>query len=216
MPLNPPQLTRRQRNTALGMLLGVVVVSALATVLFRGTPAPAIASFAQCAQAGYVVSDTNPPACSDGRHAFVGPATAAADASSAPGQSLPFELMVEGNSGGNYPQRQELIVSQSDWERYWKQVHAGLHSTPPILPVDFSASNVVALSNGQTPTTGYNLKITSITSSANGSVVDYTLTVPTITCKVAVTPSDRYFIARTPKLTPPVSFRLTTTYHRCD
>ena len=197
------------------MLIGVIVVSAVASLLFRGTPAAPIRSFAECAQAGYVVSDTNPPACSDGHHAFVGPAEATADASPPPGQTVPFELMVEGNSGGNYPQRQEVITSGLDWQQYWVQVHAGLHSLPPILPVDFTQSNIVALSDGRQTTNGYNLKITGITSSAAGSVVEYTLTVPTITCTVANTPTNPYYIAKTPTLTAPVSFRLTTEYHDC-
>jgi hypothetical protein len=190
------------------------VVSALASWAFRGRMAPPITSFAQCTQAGYIVTDTNPPACSDGHRAFLG------DAITTPtepaGQTLPFELMVEGDSGGNYPKRQEVITTQAAWQQYWDQVHSGLPSIPPILPVDFNSSDIVSLSSGRELTNGYGLKVTGVIASSAGTTVDATLTVPTVTCPVANTATNRYFIAKTPKLTQPVSFRISLEYHRCQ
>ena len=214
MPIKLPKLTHREQKIAGGLLATVIVVTVVASFLFRGTPAAPIASFAQCAQAGFVVSDTNPPACSDGHRSFVGPA--APVKSLAPGTTLPFELMVEGDSGGNYPAGQQVISSQSAWQHYWVQVHSGLRSIPPILPVDFNTSDIIALSSGREVTNGYNLKVTAVMGSATGTAVDVTFTIPTISCKVANTSSNRYFIAKTQKLTQPVSFRITTEYHKCN
>src|SRR6185437_10225477 len=90
VPIKLPKLTHREQKIAGGLLATVIVVTVVASFLFRGTPASPIASFAQCAQAGFVVSDTYPPACSDGHHSFVGPA--APVKSLAPGTTLPFEL----------------------------------------------------------------------------------------------------------------------------
>lgn len=214
MAVTLPTLSRRQQILAGSAVLGLVVVTTLASWAFHGRMAPAITSFARCAQAGYIVSGTNPPTCNDGHQAFLG-ATVPTPSEQPPGQTLPFELMVEGDSGGNYPKRQEVITTESDWQRYWSQVHAGLAQIPPLLSVDFRASNVVALSSGRELTNGYGLKVTGVTASAAGTIVDATLTVPTITCAVANTATNRYFIAKTPKLTSPVSFRISTEYHHC-
>jgi hypothetical protein len=130
--------------------------------------------------------------------------------------TAPFELLVEGDSGGQYPKRQEVITSQSDWVRYWDQVHAGLRSIPPILPVDFTSSNVLALSEGPQSTSGYNLEIHSVETSAAGTVVDVAETTPGPTCRVTDSFTNRYFIARTGKLPEPVSFRITTQQHTCQ
>ncbi len=193
---------------------GLALILALSAWAFNPRATTLIDSYASCAAAGYPVQDSDPPACSDGRHTFVGPAaTVAPPAPMAANQN--FEILVEGDSGGSYPKAQEVIAGPTGWARYWGRVHAGLASLPPILPVDFTTSGVVALSEGRQLTTGYNLKVTSITTTSAGTTVYVTESIPTITCTVAQTATNRYFIARTPVLPEPVSFRITTEHRHC-
>jgi hypothetical protein len=140
----------------------------LGLLLFKPKLTTPIDSYATCATAGYPVSETSPPTCSDGHHTYRGGDTAKSTPADAL-ESVPFEILVDGDSGGKYPQTHEIITSGTGWERYWAKIHSGLTTLPPILPVDFSQSDVIALSEGQQPTTGYNLKITSITTSNSGS-----------------------------------------------
>jgi hypothetical protein len=200
-------------------MLMAVSTAALATILglwlaSRAAPPPAIASYAQCAEAGYPVTASYPASCSDGHHTWVGPGTAPASPPLA-ATAQPFDILVTGDSGGTYPQRQETITTAADWQHYWRTVHAGLASTPPLLPVDFTVNQVLALSEGRQATDGYNLKITAVTTSPAGTIVDVTESIPTVTCQVKSTPTNRYFIARTTKLPPPVTFRITTDRRHC-
>jgi hypothetical protein len=129
---------------------------------------------------------------------------------------VPYELLVDGDTKASTPAHgQEFINSQSQWQAYWREVHAGLATLPPLIPVDFSHSSVAAVSLGQQATSGFGLKISNITVSAAGTVIDLTESAPTITCAVAQTITNRYVIVRTSKLTEPVSFRLTTEQRHC-
>lgn len=205
-----------RRSIVLGITAAWLL--ALGAWMLYAHPTERIDSFARCAEQGYPVSDTEPPTCTAGARTFVGPVTKASPtASSNPsGEALPFDILVDGDSGSAYPNRQEVIVTQQNWERYWREIHAHLPKLPPLLPVDFTKNHVIALSEGQKPTGGYNLKVTSVTSGPKGTVVNVTESVPTITCAVTDAVTNRYFIARTPALTPPVSFRITTDHRRCN
>jgi hypothetical protein len=176
-------VTRPDRRSLL--VVGVVAwLFALGLWVLYATPTELVDSYTKCADEGYPVSDTDPPTCSAGGRTFLGPHSTATPAVSAGdfGVAQPFEILVEGDSGGTYPNRQEVITSQAGWEAYWRSVHAGRSPLPPLLPVDFSKNHVVALSEGQKPTGGYNLKVTSVTSELKGTVVDVTESIPTITC----------------------------------
>lgn len=208
------RLSQHGRTRLLIAGLGAALVIGLGAWLLRGHYTEPIDSYDSCAEAGYPISETSPPTCSDGFHTYRGADPAAATPQAAV-TSVPFELLVDGDSGGTYPKRQEVITSQADWQRYWRNVHASLATLPPLLPVDFKTSTVLALSEGRQPTTGYNLKITSVSTTSAGTIVDVSESIPTITCKVAQVTSNRYFIASTATLAQPVSFRFTTTKHQC-
>jgi hypothetical protein len=195
------------------------VASVAAIVLWAahwglGATAP-VDSFTQCAQAGYPVTETDPPICSAAGHQFVGARTAASPAAEAPAVSQPFDLLVDGDNHGSYPHKQEVISNEADWERYWRTVHAALSAVPPLIPVDFAASSVIALSEGRQPTGGYGLKVQGIMTSDRGTVVDVLEETPAASCHPAATPSDRYLIVRTGHLPEPVTFRITNEQRGC-
>jgi hypothetical protein len=196
------------------VVAGVIVMLGLTAWLLKGRLTEPIDSYAACVKAGYPVMESDPPACAAGGRTFVGPRTSPTPTPEV-GEAQEFQLLVEGDSGGAYPQRQEIITTQTAWQRYWTGVHANIKPAPPILPVDFTTSNVVALSTGQKPTTGYNLKITGIFTTSAGTTVDVTEQAPDGTCMLAQKITNRYLIVRTPKLKEPVSFRTSAQKRSC-
>jgi hypothetical protein len=201
----------------LWLKLSLIFIGAvLLTVIIRAGTTSSIDSYAACIEAGYPVLQTDPPICRDGLHNFTGtplPIPTASGSSTA----VPFELLVDGDTHASIPtHRQDFINSLAQWQAYWREVHAGLATLPPLIPVDFTQSSVVAVSLGQQSTTGFGLKITNITSSEAGTTVDLTESTPTITCSVAQTITNRYVIVRTPKLIGPVSFRITSEKRHCQ
>ncbi|MDB5178507.1 MAG: hypothetical protein JWN01_450 [Patescibacteria group bacterium] len=193
---------------------GLAVMLAGAVWLLRGHPTEPIDSYAACARAGYPIMESEPPACVAKGHTYVGPRGSPVPISE-PGVSQEFQLLVEGDSRGAYPQRQEIITSQAQWERYWAAVHANIKPLPPLLPVDFTTSNVIALSEGPRATGGYNLKVTGIITSPAGTAVDVTEQISGAKCIVTQKVTDRYYIVRTARLPAPISFRASKETRDC-
>jgi PrcB C-terminal len=204
----PPTLRRAL------VLAALLVVALLCTWQFSPRTTTPIDSYASCATAGYPVTDTSPATCSDGTHAFVGPTQAPAP-SEAPVTSLSYQILVDGDPGGTYPRTQQVITTQTDWVKYWSAVHAALPTLPPLLPVDFSQNQVIALNEGPEPTNGYSLSVTSVSDSSSGTTVQVTRTTPVPACHPAQVPSNRYLLVLTPKLTAPVSFDITNIPRNC-
>jgi hypothetical protein len=194
--------------------IAAAVLILLGTWLFESRVIEPVDSYAACVAAGNPVTETYPPLCRAHGQTFTGPGTAPpAPQSSA--VSLPFELLVDGDSLGTYPHRQEVITSADQWQRYWREVHAGLPSTPPILPVDFSHNTVIALSLGRQPTGGANVKVANIMTSTAGTVVDVQESTPGDQCLVTQALTNPYFIVRTGHLPEPVSFRISSQKRNC-
>jgi hypothetical protein len=196
------------------VLVGLIAICSVCLWLFTPRATVAIDSYASCANEGYPVSDTNPPACNDGAHTFVGP-MATPPPSLAPVTVLDYQVLVDGDSKGSYPRTQQVISNQAGWSKYWNAVHAALPSIPPILPVDFSNYSVIAINEGPEATDGYSLAVTSVAAGASGTIVNIMRTVPVTACKVDQQNSNEYLIVETPKLTDPVSFDMTTQPRHC-
>lgn len=203
------------RRRWLRLTLALLAAVAITVVALAGATEP-IDSYAACTQAGYPVLATDPPVCHVGNRTFTGtpvptPALVASK------QSIPFEILVDGDTRSSVPNHhQDVFFTQTDWVAYWHSVHAGLPTVPPLIPVDFATSSVVALSLGAQPTSGYGLKITEISQTEAGTTVDLTESTPTVTCPVLTQITNRYLIVRTPKLLKPVSFRITSQKRHCQ
>ncbi len=196
------------------VLVSLLVIAAAIGWLLKAHPTHPIDSYATCTAAGYPVTETEPPVCRADNRNFIGP-RAGSTHIPAPVTSQPFSLLVHGDSHGNYPDRQEVIRTPADWQGYWRQVHAQFATPPPLLPVDFRPDVVIALSYGPKPTSGYGIKVSGITTSANGTTIDVVQTVPGEGCIVTAAQTNPYFIAKTATLPDPITFRKIVRKHQC-
>lgn len=190
-----------------------VIVFAVA-VLLHGTTTEPLDSFASCADAGYPVTDSNPPVCRNGNYYITGPAPTAITAT-ATVQSEPFDLLVSADSGTDTPRQQVVIHSQADWVSWWGKVHAGL-TLPPLIQVDFATHDVVMIIGGPKETTGYDYKVTAVSVETRANIVDTLESIPTLSCPVTNKRTNRYYIVRTIKLPDPVVFRNTEDSRHCN
>ncbi len=212
---NPPISHRNRRVRRLVAAVGVFATLALLAWALAGRLTEQIDSYVQCAAAGNPITQTDPPTCRDGNLLFIGPASVPADPADVV-QTKPFEILVDGDTGGVYPNKQEVITSAQDWSAYWHRVHASQSTLPPLIPVDFSKSQVFALSEGPKTTDGYVLKVTSVVVNASGTRVNVSQYTPGITCKVKNVRSNRYFVVKTDILPQPVSFNITSQVRVCS
>ncbi|HEY6737191.1 MAG TPA: protease complex subunit PrcB family protein [Candidatus Saccharimonadia bacterium] len=198
------------------LLVWGAMLAAAAALLWLPLPGRVerIASYADCAAAGYPITESNPPVCHGPKRAYVGPE--ADTASSGPALvSQPFTIYVTGDSHSDYPERQLVITNQADWEKFWADVHTAVTPRPPILSVDFNKLDVIAVSAGRQQTDGYSLRVTAVLASPAGSSVNVVKRVPTLSCPVNNTATNPYLIVTTAKLPAPVSFYTNTDPRHC-
>lgn len=206
---------RQRKWLTVSIIIAIIVIIGCWWLYGRGT-ARTISSFAECAEAGYPVTESNPPLCRYGNRTFLGPERPETTPSAAI-SNIDFDILVDGDTHQDIPAHgQAFINTPAEWQAYWRSVHAGLATLPPLIPVDFADTSVVAVSLGAQATSGYGLKITTITADEAGATVNVTETAPTITCTVAQVTTNRYLIVRTAKLTPPVKFRITPDKRHCQ
>jgi hypothetical protein len=204
-------MERRWRWLRLGIVTTTVFI-----LLFLNLPgrlAP-ITSYADCAEAGYPISQTNPPACRIGNRTLLGPRTS--ESTPLPPQTMQtFTMLVQGDTRSDVPASQRIIRDQTTWESFWRTVHRAQNPAPPIITVDFARTDVIALTGGPKPTGGYNLKVSAVLVGSSGATINAIEQVPTITCPVTQAQSNRYFIASTAKLPQAVTFKTDTQRRRC-
>ena len=206
-------LLRRHRGWQLAAAFAFAI--ALACIIRAGATHP-IDSYAACVDAGNPILETEPPICRDGSHSFTGTPHPVAPTETEPMTSVTFDTLVDGDTHGDTPREQHFITSSAEWARYWGDIHESISPKPPILPVDFATSSVVAVNLGQHTTGGYGIKVTSISTGERGSVIDVAETSPGPTCVLTQSITNRYLIVRTQRLTEPVSFRITPETRTCN
>lgn len=203
-----------QSPLLIGLTTTLWLVALVAILILRGNSTEPVDSFASCAQAGYPVTESNPPVCRHGKYYVTGPVQSAGTSANIV-HSEPFDLLVSAETGTDTPRQQVIIRTQADWSSWWGKVHAGL-TTPPLISVDFATHNVVMIIGGPKETTGYGYKVTSVSLGARATIVDTVETIPTLSCPVTSQRTNRYYIVRTAKLTDPVVFRNTEDRRKCD
>jgi hypothetical protein len=192
----------------------IIAISVIAIFLSPHRVA-SINTYSECVEAGYPVIESDSPICRVGSRSFIGPLKPKSAAQPAL-SSVSFDILVNGDTGNSLPTHmQTLIDTQQQWNEYWHSVHAGLVTLPPIIPVNFDTSSVVAFSLGPKNTSGYGITVTNIAVSTIGSTVDVTEATPTIGCSVTNTLTNRYLIIRSIKLISPVTFRTTAQKRQC-
>lgn len=196
-------------------LAGGLILAIVVTIFFFAGRTEPIDSYEACVEAGYPVLESNPPVCRANNHNFTGTPLPIASPQE-PTSSVLFELLVDGDTKAEQPVHgQQVITTQDQWQAYWAETHVGMSQSPPIIPVDFASSQVVVASLGIKPTGGYGLRVTSISASGRGTVVNLTETTPGQRCIVTDAQSNRYVIVRTPILTSPVNFNVNRAQRDC-
>lgn len=205
--------TLRSNRRSWLWLAGFAVFAAISAFwLLRGWETEAIDSFKSCTDAGYPITESNPPVCRVGSRNFIGPVATTSPQPVVHNQS--FELLVDADSRSDYPRGWQLIASQISWEAYWATVHKNISPLPPIIPVDFGTDDVIALSAGQKPTSGYKVEVTAVETSVTGTTVRLSETSPQ-GCSSLQHITNPYYLVSTDKLTQPVSFVLSNKVHIC-
>jgi|GEM_PF-1083193 len=206
------------RHRRLIWFLAVLIVLGAVFALWESyRPHILVHDFDSCVIAGNDTINTDPQTCSDGRRTYViAPAAPPTTVATGPtGVQQPFQLLVTGDSRGDYPRREQVITTQAEWIAFWNQVHAKLVPKPELLPVDFTKQEVIAITEGVEPTSGYSLEFMGVLAGAASATVSYREITPSANCQLTKSPTSPYVIVATDKTVGPVTFTPTLKQRKC-
>ncbi len=173
-------------------------------------------TFAECEMYGYPLSGKNNTICTANHMTYVKPDDMAYAAEGTNLQGLGSELLVIGDSRGTYPAKQDVVTNQGEWEGYWKRIHFSIHPIPPLIPIDFSKREIVAVNEGPKDTDGYRLSISSIQTDGSKIIVTAEEVVLANDCHPSNTPSNMYNILSIDKTLLPVIFKSSSRIRTCS
>ena len=208
-PLTKRRWFRRIAITAvlLGICLGLVVV-----VVLQARPAK-IKSFAVCAAYGFPVTISEPKICSAKGVTFK---DTAVSVSTPALTAINFTSLYRSDAPSAYPSANQIITSPSEWKKYWQGVHS-YSATPVTLPeVDFTKKSVVAISLGSYRSTVVGIKVVSVRSSSQETLVVIEETLPAETCVALSFTSNPTVAIEFDKQVSPIRLKINTSSQDCN
>lgn len=159
---------------SLGVVLGIVYVGYL-----QSKPVQ-VNNYSTCVAYGFPVTGTTPQICTASQQTFRGP--------NAPNinpvvTNVPFQTISALNSAGNYPEKNDIITNQIDWQQYWDRIHSASETKPVLPAIDFSKKVVVGISQGPHRSRAVGIQILSVKTSSDDTVVSALVYKPGQTCK---------------------------------
>lgn len=92
--------------------------------------------------------------------------------SMAAGQKVDFEVLKTGSNAFGFDKPAErLIQDLESWTKVWNAVESGVIPRPPVQPVDFEKSSLVALFAGEKRTGGYSIAVEAVSLSSDGKTL---------------------------------------------
>lgn len=91
---------------------------------------------------------------------------------------LAIETLYRSSRSGVEDSRRVVIRSDSAWQRFWGELHAGQRTPPERPQIDFDRSIVVGATAGEKPTGGHSIAIEGVLANDDGVWVSVVKTEP--------------------------------------
>ena len=191
-------------------LISIVIIIVIIITLVVGQPKKQnVYDFNSCITAGNDVINTDPPTCSSGHTTYAQKIDNPSAVSTPSLIQLQYKILVSGDSRGTYPKSEKVISNLGDWTAYWRSVNNQIKPTPPILAVDFKTEQVIAITAGEVPNSGYSVEVTGVSVDQTTTYVYYDIIIPATTCSPKPGLSDPYYLISTTK--SPANFKFIPT-----
>jgi hypothetical protein len=130
---------------------------------------------------------------------FLSPPASSPSQSDGISEAAGGRVLARGLFGGFEERKNFVLRNAEDLERLWGDLYFGKQDAPPLPSVDFSSEYVLVAFQGEQPTTGYSISISSIKDTSSRRVITFALEKPKPGCVTASAITAPYFILAYPK-----------------
>jgi hypothetical protein len=115
-------------------------------------------------------------------------------------QPVEFETIAKYLMSGHAERKNYVITNKEDWERLWDKVVSNSYPRPAAPDVDFSKQDLIAVFQGNQPSSGYSISVTGLTRSGKRLKIYVREVLPGDECRVLLVITQPFEIIRTGKI----------------
>lgn len=121
-------------------------------------------------------------------------------------QILSFETLASGQYSGLTEKTNQLLNSQEELNSVWQKIYSIQIPVPSAPKIDFSQNSIILSARGEQKTSGYDIKIVKIQTSAKAVEVSLEHTAPVPNSILLPVLTQPFVLVKTPKINKPVQF----------
>lgn len=111
-----------------------------------------------------------------------------------------FETVAKYVMSGHAEKKNYVITNEEDWERLWDKVASNSYPRPAAPDVDFSKHDIIAVFQGNQPSSGYSTSVTGVVKSGRKLKVYVREVSPADECRVLLVITQPFELIRTEKI----------------
>lgn len=129
-----------------------------------------------------------------------------------------FETIAKSFASGHPDKTSYVITTREEWGRLWDTTLSNTYPRPPAPEIDFIQHSIIAVFQGNQPSSGYDISITKIVKSGKKLKVYVKEVSPDLPCKVLLVITQPFQIIQTEKIddAAKVKFKIKQTITRCE
>lgn len=135
-----------------------------------------------------------------------------------PERKAEFETIAKSFASGHSEKMSYVVTTRQEWEALWDAALANTYPRPPAPEIDFTEHSVIAVFQGNQPSSGYDISVTKVVMSGKKMKVHVKEVSPDLPCKVLLVITQPFQIIQTEKIADAnkVRFKVKSKITRCE
>lgn len=129
-----------------------------------------------------------------------------------------FETIAKSFASGHSERTSYVVTTREEWETIWDAALANTFPRPPAPEIDFNEHSIIAVFQGNQPSSGYDISITKVMMSGKKMKIYVKEVLPDLPCKVLLVITQPFQIIQTEKIADAskVKFKVKSKITRCE
>jgi hypothetical protein len=134
-----------------------------------------------------------------------------------PSRKADFETVLKHFNSGHRERGNFVITSREEWESVWRATMSNAFPVPPAPEIDFDRHSLIAVFQGEKPSSGYSISISKLMKSGRKFKVKVKEVIPQDSCFVLMVITNPVHIILTERIESPerVTFRIQQQFTEC-